>query len=164
MRRFSFTVPTAIVAGGLVAGILDLAAVVAFWSVRDVPPGPILRSIATSVLGPEANDMGHPAEALGLFLHFAVSFTFAATYVLVSARAPAMRGRPFLSGIGYGAIAYVIMTFVVVPLSRADFGFTWPPPLVNLAASVSIHLFLFGLPIALAASRISSVVEKETSQ
>jgi hypothetical protein len=57
-------------------------------------------------------------------------------------------------GLAYGLIAYVIMTFGVVPLSRADFG-SWAPPLVNLAASLFIHLFLFGLPIALAASRIA---------
>jgi hypothetical protein len=83
-----------------------------------------------------------------------VSFVFAASYVVVSARAAMLRARPVLFGPLYGVAAYVIMTFAVVPLSRAEFGGSWPPPLVNLAASLFIHLFFFGLPIAFAASRI----------
>jgi len=140
--------------GGLAAGILDLAAVVAFWVVRDVPPTAILRSIASALLGPAAAGGGTGAAALGLLLHFAVSFAFAAAYVVVSSRAPVLRARPIAGGVAYGLVAYVIMTFVVVPLSRATFDGAWPPPPVNLAASLFIHLFLFGLPIAWAASHI----------
>lgn len=144
----------AIAWGGLVAGVLDIAAVFAFWAVKGVAPTVILQSIATSVLGREAFELGASTVLLGAFLHFAVSYVFAAAYVLASLRARVLRSRPVTFGIAYGVVAYVIMTFVVVPLSRAEFG-SWPPPLINLAASVFIHLFLFGLPIALAASRIA---------
>lgn len=154
MGQFRFNTATAIFLGGLVAGVLDLAAVFAFWAVKGVAPASILQSIATSVLGREAFALGAPAVLLGFFLHFAVSFVFSAAYVVVSSRAHVLRSRPIISGVAYGAVAYVIMTFIVVPLSRAEFG-GWPPPLVNLAASIFIHLFLFGLPIALAASRIA---------
>ena len=154
MRRITFTAPVAIVVGGLVAGILDIAAVFAFWAARDVPPTAILQSIASSVLGGEAYALGNAAAALGLLLHFGVSLAFAAAYVIVSAHVRLLRRRPIPFGIVYGALAYAIMTFVVVPLSRADFAQDWPPPLVNLAASAFIHLFLFGLPIAVCASRI----------
>lgn len=142
--------------GGLAAGLLDLAAVLAFWIVRDVPPAAILRSIASSLMGPAAATGGTGAALLGLFLHFAVSFVFAAAFVLVSGRATWLRRRPIASGIAYGLVAYVVMTFIVVPLSLATFRTDWPPPLVNLSASLFIHLFLFGLPIALAASRIAA--------
>lgn len=140
--------------GGLVAGLLDIGAVFAFWAARDVAPQTILQSIATSILGPAAFEGGAAAATLGLFLHFAVSFTFAAAYVVASDRVPVLRSRPVVFGIAYGAVAYAAMTFVVVPLSLAEFG-GWPPPLLNLAASLSIHLFLFGPPIAVAASWIS---------
>lgn len=134
--------------------MLDIAAVFAFWLVKGVGPLTILQSIATSVLGREAFELGTLAVLVGVSLHFAVSYVFAAAYVAASSRVHVLRSRPVRFGVAYGAIAYVIMTFAVVPLSRADFG-SWPPPLVNLAASLLIHLFLFGLPIALAASRIA---------
>lgn len=143
----------AIALGALAAGVLDIGAVFAFWAARDVAPLVILQSIATSVLGQGAYEQGASAASLGLFLHFAVSFVFAAAYVAASAWLPLLRSRPVAFGLAYGALAYVIMTFAVVPLSLMETR-PWPPPLVNLAASISIHLFLFGLPIALFASRI----------
>lgn len=155
MRRITFTAPVAVIVGGLIAGILDIAAVFAFWAARDVPPTAILQSIASSVLGGEAFALGATAAALGLLLHFGVSLAFAAAYVIVSARFLLLRLRPVPFGIAYGALAQATMSFVVVPLTRAEFGQDWPPPPVDLAASTFIHLFLFGLPIALCASRIS---------
>jgi len=154
MRQPAFSATSAILWGGLAAGVLDIAAVFAFWLVKGVGPLTILQSIATSVLGREAFELGMFAVLVGVCLHFAVSYVFAAAYVAASSRMHVLRSRPVMSGVAYGVVAYLIMTFVVVPLSRADFG-TWPPPLVNLAASLFIHLFLFGLPIALAASRIA---------
>lgn len=154
-EALGLSAPSAVLLGGLVAGVLDLAAVLAFWAARDVSALAILRSIATSVLGPEARDGGAVAAVLGLALHFAISFVFAAAYVAVSARMRPLRDRPVVFGLAYGLLAYVIMTFVVVPLSLMETR-PWPPPLVNLAASLSIHLFLFGLPIALLASRIGA--------
>lgn len=44
---------------------------------------------------------------------------------------------------------------ITVPLSRADFG---EPTPVRMAISIGIHVFLFGLPIALVASRIRSAI------
>lgn len=148
---------TAIVLAGVIAGVLDLSAVLGFWALRDVAPSTILQSIASSVLGRAAFDHGAAAAALGLFLHFAVSFAFAAAYVFLSARLRMLRSQPLLMGTAYGALAYAIMTFVVVPLSLMD-ARPWPPPPLNLAASIFIHLFLFGLPIALVASRIDADV------
>jgi uncharacterized membrane protein YagU involved in acid resistance len=145
----------AVVWGAALAGALDIAAVFAFWAMRDVAPATVLQSIASAVLGRAAYEQGPGAAALGLALHFAVSLTFAAAYVVASGRVRVLRSRPAVFGLAYGALAYVIMTFVVVPLSLMD-ARPWPPPLVNLAASIFIHLFLFGLPIALVASRIGA--------
>jgi uncharacterized membrane protein YagU involved in acid resistance len=144
----------AIVWATLIAGVLDIAAVFAFWFARDVPPEVILRSIATSVQGPAANEGGTASALIGLGLHFLVSLVFAAAYVIVATRMPMLKTRPIVFGLLYGALAYVIMVFGVVPLSLADFDGPWPPPPLNLAVSVAIHLFLFGLPIALVTSRM----------
>lgn len=153
MAHAKFSAGGAILLGGLAAGVLDLAAVLAFWAARDVAAFSILQSIATARFGAASFEQGMGSALVGLLLHFAVSFVFAAGYVVAASRAPVLRSRPVVFGIVYGLIAYLIMTFVVVPLSNATFGQTWPPPPINLAVSLFIHLFLFGLPIALAASR-----------
>lgn len=153
MKLPTLTPTGAVVHGALAAGILDLAAVFAFWAAKGVPPADILRSIASSLLGAAAAQGGTGAATLGLFLHFFVSFVFAAAYVAASSRMTVLRSRFAVYGIAYGLLAYLVMAFVVVPLSRAQFG-AWPPPPLNLAVSLFIHLFLFGLPIAFAASRI----------
>lgn len=106
MERPRLSPALAIAWGGLGAGVLDIGAVFAFWAARDV---------ASSVLGRAAFELGAAAAALGLFLHFAVSYTFASAYVVASARWRALRSRPIVFGIAYGVLAYGIMTFVVVP-------------------------------------------------
>lgn len=153
MKLPAFGTAGAIFWGAIIAGLLDIAAVFAFWAAKGVSPIAILQSIASALLGPAAFDLGGPAALLGLFLHFAVSFTFAAAYVLAAVRVPALRVRYVLFGLGYGFGAHLVMSFIVVPLTRANFG-SWPPPLLNYAASLFIHLVLFGLPIAWAASRM----------
>lgn len=152
-RGLAFSAPGAILWGGLAAGVLDLAAVLAFWAAHGVAPVAILQSIASSLLGAQAFGGGLGAAALGLFLHFFVSFVFAGAYVAFSAWGLVMRAHPVVFGLLYGLVAAWVMTYAVVPLSRAGFGDA-PPSIVNLSASLFIHLVLFGLPIALAASRI----------
>lgn len=154
MNRISFSPRAAVLWGGLAAGVLDIAAVFAFWAARDVGPSNILQSIASSVLGQQAYTGGTGAVLLGAALHFFVSFVFAGAYVIAALRMKVLTVRPFLLGPLYGIVAYIVMTFAVVPLSRAQFGSDWPPPPVDFAASLVIHLFLFGLPIAWTASRI----------
>lgn len=160
MQRGTFSAPVAIIAGTLIAGILDIVAVFAFWITRDVSPAAVLQAIASSVLGADAFTLGATATGIGLLLHFLVSLVFAAAYVIVSARFGLLRRFPIPFGLAYGALSYAIMTFGVVPLSYAQFGQDWPPPLVNLVVSLFIHLFLFGLPIALCASRIARAGSK----
>lgn len=155
MQRLKLSAGGAIILGAFIAGVLDLAAVLAFWAARDVPPFAILQSIASARFGAASFEHGMGSALIGLFLHFAVSFVFAAAYVTAASRAPILRARPLSFGCAYGLFAYAIMTFLVVPLSNATFDGPWPPPLINLATSLAIHVFLFGLPIALVASRVA---------
>jgi uncharacterized membrane protein YagU involved in acid resistance len=138
----------------IIAGIADISGVLAYWYPFGVMLDIILRSIATAVLGPPANTGGVTAAAIGLGLHFLVTIVFVIGYVLVAARVPLLKQRPVLFGLLYGLLAYVIMVFGVVPASLADFDGPWPPPPLNLAASLFIHLVLFGLPIGIVVSRM----------
>jgi len=61
----------------------------------------------------------------------------------------ATRGR---LGMVYGVLVYLIMTFVVVPLSAI--GFRPPRSLILMLTSLAVHVFAFGLPISLVVSTL----------
>jgi uncharacterized membrane protein YagU involved in acid resistance len=145
----------AIVYGGLTVGVLDLADAVIFFYLRSgVSPVAILHSIAAGLLGPAAARAGGaPTAALGLVLHFLIATIIVAIYVAASRRRRLLRERVVLCGLTYGLIAYVVMNYIVVPLSNARSGgpIVWPIVINGLL----IHAFGVGLPAAWFASAIS---------
>lgn len=141
---------TAILVGGLVGGVLDLGFAFVSWALRGVGPVDILRGIASGLLGPAAR-VGSAPPAIGLASHFLLSLLFATAFVLIASRV-AMVGRqsPWLAGPLYGVCVYFVMNRIVLPLSS----FAVPPGGMPLSlADLASHMFLFGLPIALAAHR-----------
>jgi len=62
-----------------------------------------------------------------------------------------MRRQPVASGIAYGVVAYVVMNYVVIPLSAVTPG--GPKPLPVVVNGLLIHMFGVGIPAALAARR-----------
>ena len=88
------------------------------------------------------------SAALGIALHFFIAFLIVAVFFLASRRLPALVRAPILSGLIYGIGAYIVMQYIVIPLSAAGTGrFSWPV-FVN---GVLIHMFGVGLPASLAA-------------
>ncbi|HWV59332.1 MAG TPA: hypothetical protein VN034_01670 [Sphingopyxis sp.] len=144
----------AILIGGLAGGVLDLGFAFTAWALKGVGPADILRSIASGLLGPAART-GFAPVPLGLLCHFLLSFLFAAAFVLVTMRFAAVgRQSPWLAGPLYGVAVYFVMNRVVLPLSN----FAVPPGGMALGfADLASHMFLFGLPIALAAHRWARV-------
>jgi hypothetical protein len=140
-----------VLAGGLLAGALDITYACLFWGIKaDLPPTRIFQSVAAGLLGKASFEGGTATAALGLFLHFFIACTMALTYYFVSRSWTVLVRRPVPLGIAYGLLLYVIMNFVVVPLSAANSGSrdpTW------IAMTVAVHAFLIGLPIAWFASR-----------
>lgn len=147
----------AILYGGLTVGTLDLIDAFVFFGLRSgAQPMAILHSIAAGFLGRDAARAGGVTTALvGLLSHFLVAFCIVSTYVLISRAVPMLRKRWVLSGFAFGVAAYLVMTWLVVPLSNAGTGtitFTLParPVLIN---GILIHMFGVGLPAAYFASR-----------
>ena len=143
--------------GGLVVGVLDLLDAFLFFGLRSgARPMGILHSIAAGVLGRDAARAGGVTTAtLGLVLHFVVAILITTVYVVASRFLPILRRRWVICGIGFGVIAYFVMTFFVVPLSNAGpgrmtFGLPATPVLIN---GLLIHAFGVGLPAAYFASR-----------
>ena len=132
--------------GTLTVGLLDILDAFIFFGLRGVTPLRILQSIASGLLGRPSFAGGAATAALGALLHFFIAFAVVATYFLASRRLPALARRPFLYGSLYGVLVYLVMTFVVVPLSAAPMGLPSPPVAVN---GLLIHVLGVGLPSAL---------------
>jgi len=143
----------AILVGGLIAGALDITyAFILWWLRAQVTPMQILQSVATGLLGKAAYDGGAGTAILGAFLHFFNALVIAAIFVGASRIWPVLARRATLFGPLYGVGVYLVMNYVVLPLSAFP-PRTRPPAPVVWITGVLAHMFLIGLPIALAAKR-----------
>jgi hypothetical protein len=140
-----------VLAGGLVAGTLDIVYACVFWALKaDVPVQRILQSVAAGLLGKESFQGGASAAALGLGLHYFIATSMSVVYYLVARRWVVLWQQPVLYGGAYGVLLYVIMNYVVVPLSAAGPG---SKNALWIGLSVLVHICLIGMPIALFARR-----------
>lgn len=144
----------AIFVGGLITGVLDLAYAIVVYS----PSKPILipQTIATGVLGVKAYFGGPPTAVLGVVLHFVIALGAATVFYLASRRLPFLLEHPILSGMVFGALVYLFMHWIVLPLSAAPHGHT---RFIYQATEFVEHWFFVGLPISLSVrhySRLSS--------
>jgi hypothetical protein len=140
-----------VLAGGLVAGALDILYACLFWGVRrGVPARRIFQSVAAGVLGRATFDGGASTAALGLALHFFIAISMAVAYYLAARRWPLLWRRAWLGGAVYGLFLYGFMNYVVVPLSRAGAG---SKDVLWVTLSVLVHMALVGIPCALFARR-----------
>jgi hypothetical protein len=138
-----------VLAGGLVAGALDLSFAFLFYGAQGATPQRILQFIASGVLGRESFQMGLDSAALGAFFHFFISVCAAGIYYLASLRSTFLTRRVIVSGATFGILMFLAMHFVVVPLSAVKPG---PVKLSSVIGELCSHAFLFGIPIAYAAA------------
>ena len=140
-------VGAAILWGGLVAGTIDVGAA---SLINMASPLIILRAIASGLLGRAAFAGGLPVSLLGLLLQWAMSLLISAIFVLAARRLAWMRQRWVAAGAAFGVVVFVVMEYVVVPLSAAASPhFTVLSLIENLLAMV-----LYGLIIAFFARRL----------
>lgn len=148
----------AIVWGGLLCGILDIgAAFVLSWVLARVRPMRVLQGIAEALLGPASARGGAGSAALGLLMHFSVAFFWAAVFALLCRRFPALLRWAVPAGLVYGAVVWIVMYRVVIPLVpvvNALYLTTFDRTIPRLRLrQVVVHFLCVGLPIALAARR-----------
>jgi uncharacterized membrane protein YagU involved in acid resistance len=132
----------AILCGGFIAGTIDIGAAVL---INHLDPATILHAVASGVLGKASFVDGASAAWLGLGLQWAMSLLIAAIFVVAATRMTWLRRRWLPAGLGYGAAIYVVMNYVVVPLSAAPF----KPPFAPAAIVANLlAMLLFGLIVA----------------
>ena len=153
--------PRAIGLAWLIAGCLDITSAIVIWAMRGVPLMRGFQSIAGGLVGRETATGGGVATAtLGFALHFFIMFCVVMVFYLASRFLPSLKRRPIPGGVIYGLVVYVVMYWVVVPLSRIG---PRPHSVSNDATAILIHIFLIGLPIALIMHHFSPIEAKSDS-
>ncbi|MEZ5892467.1 MAG: hypothetical protein R3C58_04885 [Parvularculaceae bacterium] len=167
----------AILYGGLAAGTLDIlyAFIVYGPLTYHLSPQRVLQSVAAGWVGRDAAVAGGlQTAALGLASHFLIAAIMAAAFVIAATVFGALRRRPIFFGLLYGFLLYLMMNYVVTPLSAAHasqhfaasaheaaarlgeaFSAVRPKGAWLLAGTIFTHTVLVGLPIALIARRFS---------
>jgi hypothetical protein len=154
---------TAILAGGLAAGVLDGAA--AFLTFGwDMPYG-----IASGLLGskafPAAGGGGSGVWALGVALHFVIALAASATYGGASRRWGCLRRHFIAGGVVCGVGVWLVMNLVVLPNSAVPFP-VGPFSVQAIRLGLAYHVFLVGLPISTSlwffAGRAAGRAQRET--
>jgi len=139
----------------LAAGTFDICYATGFSYLRTgVPPARVLHFVASGALGPDAYNGGVATAAAGLGLHYLIALIFTAFFFAAARTAPSLVRWPIVSGVLYGLGIYLVMNFVVIPLSRIG-----PRPMgatIVVVTGVLVHMFLIGTPIALGAQRAFS--------
>jgi uncharacterized membrane protein YagU involved in acid resistance len=140
----------AIFVGGLIVGVVDLLYAIVVYS----PKKPILipQTIASGVLGPKSYSGGAQSAVLGVLLHFVIALGAATVYYVVSRRLGILVQRAVLCGLIYGALVYLFMHWIVLPLSAAPKGHM---ALIYKACEFVEHWFCIGLPISLSVRHYS---------
>ena len=141
-----------LLSSALVAGTLDITYAIVFSYLRSgTSPERVLQSVASGALGRAAFSDGVPAAALGLAIHFFIAFTITVIFFAAAAQRPLLARRPLITGPMYGVAVYVVMNFVVIPLSRI--GHRPLPAAIVTVTGVLVHMFFIGTPIAFGARR-----------
>jgi hypothetical protein len=165
----------AILIGALIAGALDIAFAFVFYGPVSygLTPMQVLQSVARGWFGREAARAGGWNTAvIGLATHFTIATAMATVFVVAATRIKALTAEAVVAGLLYGLVLYVVMNYIVVPLSAAHssghfaasmsevmerlstaFSALRPPEPFQLAGTIFTHTVFVGLPIALAAKR-----------
>jgi hypothetical protein len=138
----------AIAIGG---SIIFVAQLIQSWLVYSVLQGTplivVLQYMASGALGESAFTGDTGTALLGVLFHLVVSFVVAAVFVLSADRIPLLRRYVIAGALVYGFGVWVVMHFIVLPLSAAP---PVPPPTVPyLIEEIVEHILFVGLPLGI---------------
>jgi uncharacterized membrane protein YagU involved in acid resistance len=131
--------PTILLAG-VVSATFDLMFAFIFYGLRvDVTPIRILQTIGSGLLGMSSFEGGLTSATLGAVSHYFILIVAAAMYWFASRRLAIIGRYPVLCGVLFGAAIYIVMHYVIVPLSAAP---AMKANVVNASCEFVNHLVL----------------------
>ena len=137
----------AVLVGGGIAATLDIVYACISNAQYGKSPLWVFQSVASGWLGSAAFTSGLFGGSVGLASHYGILFAGAAVYLMASIRFPILRSRAVACGTIFGALVYLFMNFVVLPLSAFPYKLSYPP--LRLIEGLASHALFVGIPIAL---------------
>jgi hypothetical protein len=134
----------AVATGALAVATLDmLDCVVVYGLLRGVTATQCFQGVASGLLGRASFQGGWSTVLLGGVLHLFNATVIVTVYALAGQWIPLLTRRPVLSAVVYGCLVFIVMNFIVVPLSAAR---VMRITLVNLVNGFLGHIISVGLP------------------
>lgn len=133
---------------GLLAGTLD--ALAALLSNLKTPPAVIFKYIASAVFGKAAFAGGTEMVIAGVVFHYLIAYLFIAAFYIAYPRFIAVFRFKILVAVVYGAITWLVMNLVVVPLTKIG---PHAMQLKGIITGMAILILCIGLPAAIGAGR-----------
>ena len=141
----------ALVTGTLTIALLEGGLAIARAGLNGTAPWRVLQGVTSGVMGQPAFRGGVATVLFGLALHLLISGIVMLLYLGASRRIGALNRRPWLSGVLYGIAVYLVMNFVVLPLSAVSMN---QRTLARVLPAIAIHIVGVGLPAAIIARRV----------
>jgi len=137
---------------GLIAGTLDISENIVFNAFRHITAGQIFQYIASGLTGRWVFHAGAASVALGIAIHYAIALTWTAVYFAASRRMSVLVRRPVVCGLVYGAVVYLVMNLVVLPLTRVPRAAS-AMSIASRVSGVLALLICVGLTVAMLTAR-----------
>jgi hypothetical protein len=137
------------VIGGLITGTLHLLIQVGlvYGLILKSPLISSLQYLASGAIGNAAFTGGLTTALLALILEFIMTIIIAGIFILSADRIPLLRRHVIPGSLLYGFGVFIVMNFIVVPLSAAP---PLPAPSMWLFIETILeHILLVGLPLGL---------------
>lgn len=134
----------------LLAGTLDAIAAMAINP--NVSPDRIFRFIASGVFGKTAFTAGTHMISLGIIFHYLIAYIFTAIGFILFPRLKRLLRNKLAVALVYGACVWLIMNFIVVPLSNTPKS-NAPMTAYGVTTGIATLMLCIGLPIALMAGK-----------
>jgi hypothetical protein len=139
--------------GGFIAGLLHFVIIqgIVFGLILKTPIISSLQFAASGIMGEAAFAGGLATALFGLVLDFIMITIMAGVFIFSADRIPLLRRNVIVGSILYGFGIFIVMNFIVLPLSAAP---TLPaPPLWLLIVLILQHNLLIGLPLGILVQR-----------
>jgi hypothetical protein len=137
------------VIGGVIIGLLHLIIQVGvvYGLLLKSPFIVSLQYVASGVMGDAAFAGGLATALLAVILEFVMTIIIAGVFILSADRIPLLRKHVIPGSLLYGFGVFVVMNFIVLPLSAAP---ELPAPPMWLFIEIILeHILLIGLPLGL---------------
>ena len=141
----------AVLVGGGIAATLDIIYACISNAQYGKTPLWVLQAVASGWLGASSFSSGMLGGFIGAASHYGILFVAASLYLVASTRFPALRVHAVASGAVFGALVYLFMNFVVLPLSAFPYRLTYTP--MRILEGFASHALFVGIPIALCVRR-----------